>query len=370
LRVGEIIVVRSGAYTGDSAIVPERFDNALTGYDMVVRAKTVNARFLAWQFLASHIADYQFSLVKSRAAQPHLNAEDLGETLIVMPSALMQSRVAGFLDREVARMDVLIAKQTEFLTRLDEHCRAFITDAVTHGLDPHAAKAISNLAWIGEIPAHWRFMALRQATLSMCDGPFGSSLKSAHYKDMGTRVIRLQNIGSGKFRDGDAAYVDADYFTSLGGHDARPGDLLVAGLGDENHPVGRACVLPEHVGVAMVKADCFRVRLNPARLLARFAALFLSCDAARAGFAMLSRGATRERINLSGAASIVIPVPPLEEQHAIVAFVDRKIGKVEGLQDRCKSAIALLVERRTALITAAVTGQIDVAQPTLAEVAA
>jgi type I restriction enzyme S subunit len=92
LSAGEIIVVRSGAYTGDSAIVPARFDQALAGYDMVVRPKSTDPRFLAWQLLSGHVADFQYSLSKSRAAQPHLNAEELGETLICQPPPFSQRR--------------------------------------------------------------------------------------------------------------------------------------------------------------------------------------------------------------------------------------------------------------------------------------
>lgn len=208
--------------------------------------------------------------------------------------------------------------------------------------------------WLTPLPNDWQLMPLRRLTLSMCDGPFGSLLKSSHYTESGTRVIRLQNIGNAEFRAVDEAYVDSAYFKSLGGHDAQPGDLLVAGLGDENHPVGRACVMPEHPGTAMVKADCFRVRLDRQRVHPQFVAYFLSSPAARAGVAMVSRGATRARINLGGAASIDVPVPRLSQQAAIAEFLDRETAKIDALIARQAEFVARVAEHQRAVISQAI----------------
>jgi type I restriction enzyme S subunit len=217
--------------------------------------------------------------------------------------------------------------------------------------------------WMGRIPAHWKDAALRRVTRSMCDGPFGSDLKSSHYSETGVRVIRLQNIGSAEFRADDAAFIDVQYFNSLGGHDARPGDLLIAALGDENHPVGRACVLPDNVDLAMVKADCFRFRLDTSRLRAKFGAYFLSSTIARAGFALLTRGATRERVNLSSVAAISIPLPSPHEQDAIIGFLDRETTKIDALIAKQTEFLTLLDEHRRASVTETVTKGLDPSVP-------
>jgi type I restriction enzyme, S subunit len=140
-----------------------------------------------------------------------------------------------------------------------------ITRAVTRGLDPNVPMKHSGVDWLGEIPAHWDCLALARVTLSRCDGPFGSGLKSEHYSNEGVRVVRLQNIGWAEFSASDHAYIDEAYARELGDHSVLAGDLLIAGLGDEGHPVGRACVAPSGIEPAMVKADCFRFRLNRRR---------------------------------------------------------------------------------------------------------
>jgi type I restriction enzyme S subunit len=184
-------------------------------------------------------------------------------------------------------------------------------------------------------------------------------MKSSHYADCGIRLIRLQNIGSGFFDDADKAYIAEEHFASLPGHDAKRGDLLIAGLGDQNHPVGRACIVPDSTDMAMVKADCFRLRLKQDRLLHHFAAHYLCSSVARAGVAVQMRGATRDRMNLAGVTQLHAVVPPLDEQQSIVAFVERETSKIDALVAKVREAIERLREYRTALISAAVTGKID-----------
>jgi type I restriction enzyme, S subunit len=171
---------------------------------------------------------------------------------------------------------------------------------------------------------------LKRVVLDACDGPFGSSLKSDHYRDDGARVIRLGNVGVGSWVDSDAAYIDLDYWRLLNRHHALTGDLIVAGLGDENHPVGRACVLPD-LGPAMVKADCYRLRLDPMLADARFVALFLSSTAGSAEASKLADGATRSRLTLSKALSIPIPDVDLQRQRATVGYLDAETARIDKL---------------------------------------
>jgi type I restriction enzyme S subunit len=217
----------------------------------------------------------------------------------------------------------------------------------------------SGVAWLGEVPAHWRVAPLGAITRERCDGPFGSGIKSSHYTDEGALVVRLQNIRSAKFNLGEPVYLDADYFHSeLQGHAVAAGDVLVAGLGDDNNLLGRACVAPLGLGPALVKADCFRFRLYE-DMCPEFIAYQLSAGAAfDAG--MLATGTTRSRIPLGAMAGRMVAFPPKEEQQAIRERVDSSLVELDGLGCEIEKAISLLLERRSALIAAAVTGQIDV----------
>ena len=135
LSPGEIIVVRSGAYTGDSAIIPPKYAGAIAGYDMVVRPIRCESQFLAWQFLSLQIRYLQFSFHMLRAAQPHLNAEELKETIITFPSLSEQKAIAHFLDQETAKIDTLIEKTKTSIEKLKEYRTALISAAVTGKID-------------------------------------------------------------------------------------------------------------------------------------------------------------------------------------------------------------------------------------------
>lgn len=292
--------------------------------------------------------------------QTHLPNSAFTKFKTYLPKKSEQSLIAKILDRETTRIDTLIAKKTRFIELLKEKRQALITQAVTKGLNPNVKMKDSGVEWLGEVPEHWLTVQLGKLAIARCDGPFGSGLKSEHYQPSGVRVIRLQNIGSAFFKNSDAAFISRDHWSAVlgSGHDVQPGDLLVAGLGDENNPLGRTCVAPEDLGEALVKADCYRFRIDWGKALPTFLALSLSATA-RAECGFLATGSTRDRLNLGLACSRVVALPPVNEQNGIVEFVVRGAQRIDGLIRKSELSITLLKERRSALITAAVTGQID-----------
>nr|WP_280419053.1 restriction endonuclease subunit S [Nocardia carnea] len=197
---------------------------------------------------------------------------------------------------------------------------------------------------------------LRRAVLDSCDGPFGSAIKSEHYVDSGARVIRLGNIGTGFWKDSDEAYLPLEYWRSLAGHHAESGDVVVAGLGDENNRVGRACVVPD-IGPALVKADCYRFRVDPNLLDPRYLAAYLSSEAGLAEMRGLADGSTRLRLTLGKALSVRIPLLPLEEQRRIADFLDAETSRIDRILILRKRSIALLGERIATVIDSLVRGQ-------------
>ena len=140
LNVEEILVVHSGAYTGDSAIVTSSVAGCVGGYDMVLSVERGHPAFVAWALLSKYLLQGQIYLEKMRAAQPHLNAEELGSLLILTPPLAEQRSIAAFLDRETGRLDRLVAKKRELIERLKEKRTALISRTVTRGLPPASRK--------------------------------------------------------------------------------------------------------------------------------------------------------------------------------------------------------------------------------------
>jgi type I restriction enzyme S subunit len=186
--------------------------------------------------------------------------------------------------------------------------------------------------------------SLRRYVRSASDGPFGSALKSEHYVDDGARVIRLGNVGTAEWRDLDEAFIAFDYWSQLRRHHAATGDLIVAGLGDEGHPVGRACVLPE-VGPALVKADCFRLSLHHEEADARFLAWYLSSSSGLAASEMLAEGSTRQRLTLGKALGMKVPLLPVARQRVIADYLDAETARIDALLAKKRRMIEVLDER-------------------------
>ena len=138
----EIIVVRSGAYTADSAIIPRAYDGAVTGYDMVVTVNNALAEFVALALLCTYVRDGQLIISSMRAAQPHLNAEELGSTVILLPPLFEQTAIVAFLDRETVKVDTLMTKIETAIERLQEYRSALITAAVTGKIDVREEAAL------------------------------------------------------------------------------------------------------------------------------------------------------------------------------------------------------------------------------------
>lgn len=285
---------------------------------------------------------------------------DVAKLMMSLPPVEEQEDIIAFLDCETGKIDALIAEQEKLLTLLAEKRQATISYAVTQGRNPDATMKNSGIAWLGDVPTHWEISPLGRISLQRCDGPFGSGIKSEHYTDEGALVVRLQNIRAGVFHVGEPAYLEEKYFlTELLRHEVLEDDVLVAGLGDDNNLLGRACVAPKGLGRALVKADCFRFRLDTDRVLPAFISMQLSVGAAYdAG--TLSTGTTRSRIPLSVMATRKVAFPTIDEQSTIVAFIDTEIARLDDLRTEVERAIGLLKERRSALVSAAVTGQIDV----------
>ena len=202
-----------------------------TAYFIDQGCSSVNLRWLYWLLHAAKL-----DAISQDTGVPGLAREFVHDMQAVRPSVRDQQCIAAFLDRETTKIDHLIAEQERLVALLDEKRRAVIVNAVTKGLIPDTPMKECGIGWIGEIPASWTALSLKRIALTMCDGPFGSGLKSSHYTTSGTRVVRLQNIRDFEFNGADEAYVDQDYFDqSLSHHDVKGGEAPPVESGRATH---------------------------------------------------------------------------------------------------------------------------------------
>jgi type I restriction enzyme S subunit len=139
LSPGDIIVVRSGAYTGDSAIIPKGYGKCIAGFDMVLRCRGVSPDLVEFALLSKYVKESQIDLEKMRAAQPHLNAEELGSCLIALPNSLEeQTEIVSFLTHETGKLDALTVEAERGIVLLKERRRALISAAITGKINVRA----------------------------------------------------------------------------------------------------------------------------------------------------------------------------------------------------------------------------------------
>jgi type I restriction enzyme S subunit len=361
---GDVLITKDSETWNDigvPALVEYEAPDLICGYHLAIlqpREGILCGGYLLRALQSKGVAT-QFHVAANGVTRYGLSHEAIKSVLIPVPPMDEQAAIVRFLEYTDRRIRRYIHAKQKLINLLEKQKAAIIHRATTHGLDPNCRLKSSGVEWLGHVPEHWEILPLRRVTITRCDGPFGSGLKSSDYTDDGVRVIRLQNIGHGDFKDAAPAFISKTHYSTLGDHSVETGDILIAGLGDERHPAGRACVAPASAIPAMVKADCFRFRLASSRMNSEFAALHLTATA-RAASAILSTGATRQRTNLQSTAARRVCVPPLREQVEIVEAIAQNTLQLKAGMDRALGEISLLREYRTRLIADVVTGKLDV----------
>jgi type I restriction enzyme S subunit len=329
-------------------------------YTVLRPAKGVNVRF--FEYVLKSVACRAELRTRARGIVEgfwRLYTDDFYDIRLPVPPLDEQQLTVRFLDWHGAQTAKLVRAKKKLIALLNEQKQAVVRRAVTRGLDPSTKLKPSGVPWLGDVPEGWEVIPLKRVTTERCDGPFGSGLKSSHYTPRGIVVVRLQNIGTGSFKLTNRAFISEDHYKSLGDHSVRADDLLIASLGDDRHPCGRACVAPHDLGDAMVKADCFRFRLDRGRADPHFVAASLSATAKESS-AILSAGATRQRVNLQSTAERALALPRVDQQARIVSYLAAKNEEFEPLLESAHREINLIQEFRSRLIADVVTGKVDV----------
>ncbi|WP_310599662.1 restriction endonuclease subunit S [Desulfobulbus sp.] len=364
LEIDEILIVRSGAYTGDSAIVTENIAGCIAGYDMVLTVTDAIPRFVAWVMLSKYMLEGQIHIARLRAAQPHLNAEELCGFLILSPPLPEQTAIADFLDRETGRIDTLVAKKRRLIALLGEKRAALISRTVTRGLpadaarefglEPHTRFKDSDIEWLGEVPEGWE---VKRGRFVVHVNPPAPLLRNLEEEDEVSFIPMDAVKEYGGIRL-DQTRVKAE--VGGGYTEFQDGDVVIAKITPcfEN---GKGSIATGLVNSAAYGTTELHVLRASVALNYRFLFYLTITDGFRKlGESEMYGAGGQKRVPPEFCKDFLTPLPPLPEQTAIAAYLDRETAKIDQLVAKVEAAIARLQEYRTALITAAVTGKIDV----------
>lgn len=298
-----------------------------------------------WTLSPSYRAQVQMACAGTSSSMQNLSQDEFLRFALPLPSREEQAAIATFLDRETAKIDALIAEQEKLIALLAEKRQATISHAVTRGLDPHAPMKDSGVAWLGQVPAHWSIRPLKHIA-RLVTGTTPPTDDESNYSEEGHPWIRPEDL------DETGAASVATKFLSPGGLSVsrvvQPGAVLICCIGT----IGK-------VGQTETTASTNQ-QITSAEFVGHRRYFFYVTSAARTEFEQSATGNVLKILNSERLGRVSYPIPDREEQIKIAEYLDNETSKIDALMGSATKAIVLLSERRSALIAAAVTGQIDV----------
>ena len=297
-------------------------------------------------------------VMKTGAGVANLNISDLIQVKAPVPPLPTQKAIADFLDKKTAALDALIDKKQKLLTLLAEKRAALINQAVTKGLDPSVPMKDSGIPWIGEIPAHWEVLSVRRVVQRIEQG--WSPLCYNQLAELGEwAVLKVGSVNGGTFRSSEHKALPAE-LQPIPSLEVQDGDLLMS-RANTSELVGSTAVAIAPRPRLLLCDKLYRIRLS-SRCRNQFFALAMASAALRMQFEATSSGASSSMQNIGQERlrDFVMGVPPMKEQSAIEDAVAARTTNALAVEAKLTSQIDRLQEYRQALITAAVTGQLDI----------
>ncbi|WP_371157007.1 hypothetical protein [Jannaschia sp. 2305UL9-9] len=278
--------------------------------------------------------------------------KDMKAITLALPPLPEQRAIAAFLDRETTKIDALVAEQRRLIDLLREKRQAVISHAVTRGLNPDAPLKSSGIDWLGDVPEGWEVMPLKRLTNEITVGIVVEPSK--YYAENGIPALRSLNVRPGQIVSDNLVFISAEANELLQKSQLHSGDLVAVRTGQ---PGTCAVVEDDFAGCNCI--DLIIVR-KPTTTDSHFLRWYLTSDVAVRQFVEGSGGAIQQHFNVGTAMELTVIVPPVADQTMIVAYLESLTAKLDALTATAESAIDLLQERRAALISATVTGKIDV----------
>ena len=349
---GDVVIAKMAEPVARAAVVGDDYSEYVIVADCVKftpNLDLVDLRYLVWSINCDHVR-INAELVATGTTRIRINLGELKKLKIPYPPFLEQKAIANFLDHETAKIDTLIEKQQQLIKLLKEKRQAVISHAVTKGLNPHAPMRDSGVAWLGDMPEHWSVSSLGYyAQISTGATPYRS--KSIYWGGdipwIKTGEVRYDEILETE------EYITEDAVANSSVKISPAGTLLMAMYG-QGITRGRVAIL----GVAATyNQACAAITPNE-KIWNQYLRYFFMA----AYHAIRDGGNETSQMNLNAdiVSKFKISIPDLDEQHQIIDYLNIKLKDFDVLLTKAESAIELMQERRAALISAAVTGKIDV----------
>ena len=328
-----------------------------TGYIVLIDNGKFNKQYLRWLL-------YEFDVAHMKklgsGVRQTINYTDIANSLFFHPELKEQAQIANFLDHETAQIDTLIDKQQTLIQLLKEKRQAVISHAVTKGLNSDAPMKDSGVEWLGEVPEHWIVATLRRVISRMEQGK-SPQCESSPAKLDEWGVLKTSCVNGGRFHEEENKLLPS-HIAPHEEYEVQAGDLLMSRASGSINLIGSVVLVQDDVRTQLLLSDkVFRIYLNE-NYDSLFFTYLMSSSYMRSSIEIAISGAEGMANNIakSSIMEFVIPILPLDEQVEIAKYIKNIESKYSSLISKAEQAIQLMQERRTALISAAVTGKIDV----------
>jgi len=348
---GSVVVIGIGATLGKVAYCPHSFS-----CNQQINVIAPNEKVLGMYLMYSLAVQLEQMKQTSNASTIGImNQEKTKTILVAYPPKLEQQKIANFLDHETAKIDILIEKQQQLIALLKEKRQAVISHAVTKGLNPNAPMRDSGVEWLGEVPEHWIVRRLKHTSNLQSGIPKGKDLTGK--ASISVPMLRVANVQDGYLKLDDVHQMDIEP-AQLERYTLKKGDVLMNEGGD-NDKLGRGAVWQCEIEPCIHQNHVFAIR--PYSIEPEWLDLVTRTNYAKFHFFRVAKQSTNlASISSTNIKETPLVIPPENERQAIMEYVFKKIAVFDNADEKCSAQIVLLQERRTALISAAVTGKIDV----------
>jgi type I restriction enzyme S subunit len=307
-----------------------------------------------WCKSSSYRSQVQLACSGTSSSMQNLSQDNFYSFIAPVPPSEEQRAAATFLDDETAKIDALIAEQQRLIELLQEKRQAVISHAVTKGLNPDAPMKDSGVEWLGEVPEHWVILELKRLKKEGSSITYGIVQAGPHIDD-GVPYIRTSDMAGDRLILETCQRTSMEIDESYARSKVEAGDLVIA----IRATVGKVLEVPIELHGANLTQGTAKFS-SGARVDARFIKASFEADYCQSQIMSFAKGATFLEITLDALRRLKIAIPPLDEQEAVVEFLAGATSRLGDLLLAAQQTITLLQERRSALISAAVTGQIDV----------
>lgn len=364
VRKGDVLLNITGASLGRCGPVPDDLPQANVSQHVCIlrpRRESVLQNFLS-RSISSEFVQTQIFADEVGTSREGLAFEQIANLLLAVPDNLEEQQAIGsFLDRETGKIDALVKKKERLIELLQEQRTALISHAVTQGLNPNAPKKDSGIPWLGHIPVHWGAMRLKFLLHRIDQG--WSPVCDNHPAENGQwGVLKAGCANGGVFNPNENKTLPDDIQPLLS-IEVKKGDVLMSRASGSTELVGSVAIVQENPPTRLLLSDkTFRLVVRSDRIEPELLVWAMGTPALRHQISEVTSGAEglASNIGKGDIYNLVLPLPPRPEQAAICHHIDLGTAKLDTLATKVRAAIERLQEYRTALISAAVTGQIDV----------